>query len=99
MFDYFRAVLLKDERSERAYHLTTDAVQQNAANYTVWHFRRVQLKDLGLDLQKELQFTYDTIMEQPKNYQVWYHRQKVVEWLNDPSKELDVTATVLEQDA
>ena len=35
------------------------------------HFRRVQLKDLGLDLQKEMQFTYDTIMEQPKNYQVW----------------------------
>ena len=28
-----------------------------------------------------------------------YHRQKLVEWTKDPSKELDLTALVLKEDA
>lgn len=34
-----------------------------------------------------------------KNYQVWLHRQVLVQWLQDPSKELRLTEIVLSQDA
>ena len=72
-FDYIRACMQSNELSERALELTKDACLLNAANYTIWCYRRKLLFHLGSDLDEELRFIAQMIRRNPKNYQVTLH--------------------------
>uniref|UniRef100_A0A1I7TE05 Protein farnesyltransferase/geranylgeranyltransferase type-1 subunit alpha n=1 Tax=Caenorhabditis tropicalis TaxID=1561998 RepID=A0A1I7TE05_9PELO len=62
-FAYFRAVLIKNEKSTRVMSLLEDCIRLNPANYTVWQYRRVCLTKLGLDLKKEMRYLDNIILE------------------------------------
>lgn len=100
VMDYFRAILRKDERSQRALDLTSDVVRLNSANYTAWYFRRLCLEALGSDLKEELRFVSAMALESPKNYQLWQHRRWIIlQNTSDPIIELEHTAEVLKEDS
>mmetsp|Transcript_4952 Transcript_4952/g.13425 ORF Transcript_4952/g.13425 Transcript_4952/m.13425 type:complete len:239 (-) Transcript_4952:580-1296(-) len=95
------ALLSAGERSQRALDLTREVIHLNNANYTAWHYRRQILEGMEgeWDLADELAFSEEWIFDSPKSYQVWQHRRWLVEKAADPSKELEVCASVLNNDA
>lgn len=97
-FSYFRAMLVADELSERSLALTADCIELQRSNFTVWYFRRRILRKLTHHLDNELGFVEQFIEDEPKNYQVWHHRKTIVGWLEDGSREKQLTASVLSVD-
>ncbi|KAI1704429.1 protein prenyltransferase alpha subunit repeat domain-containing protein [Ditylenchus destructor] len=98
-FAYLRAVMSKNEMSERALELTKTCTMLNAANYSVWQYRRNILKALNKDIAEELRFCEEMAAENPKNYQIWHHRRMLVLMSNDYSQELEFTTIQLEDDS
>lgn len=97
-FSYFRAMLVKDELSERSFALTADCIELQPSNFSVWYFRRRILRKLIHHLKNELFYVEKVIENEPKNYQVWHHRKTIVEWLRDASHDKHLTASVLSID-
>ncbi|XP_077212019.1 farnesyltransferase A [Tasmannia lanceolata] len=99
--DYFRAVYLSDEKSPRSLGLTSEAIEMNPGNYTVWHFRRLVLEALNADLHAEMDFVSHIAESNSKNYQIWHHRRWVAEKLGTEamSMELQFTKKILALDA
>lgn len=95
VFSYFRAMLKRDELSERSLALTADCIELQRSNFSVWYFRRRILKKLKHHLKDELKFVADVVQDEPKNYQVWHHRKAIVECLRDGSHDKQLTATIL----
>ncbi|CEF64431.1 Protein prenyltransferase, alpha subunit repeat-containing protein [Strongyloides ratti] len=97
-FAYMRALIDAGEYSKRSFDLTTECIQLNSGNYSIWKFRRDCLKKLNLDLNEELQMISEVIRENPKNYQVWRHRQEIVQHLDDYSHETSFLLDIIKDD-
>jgi len=102
--------LSKRER-DLGLRLSAGLLEANAANYSVWQYRRALL-EIGErkevtdveELQKELEFVSEMSRSSPKNYQIWHHRQQIASFLitlslHKPSQELDFTTEIFLEDA
>ncbi|KAI5838602.1 hypothetical protein DFP73DRAFT_599831 [Morchella snyderi] len=96
---YLRAVMAKDEVSERVLKVTEDVIEMNPAHYTVWLYRAKTLFALGGDLRKEQIFLNEMALKHQKNYQIWHHRQLIMEKIGDVTGEAEFTASMFEKDS
>mmetsp|Transcript_21600 Transcript_21600/g.54284 ORF Transcript_21600/g.54284 Transcript_21600/m.54284 type:complete len:300 (+) Transcript_21600:40-939(+) len=96
--DYFRAVLQANEKSERALSLTEKVISLNAANYTVWGFRRECIDALGKDWGEELMWATELAPDNPKNYQIWHHRRCCLKKLGGHPDEIEFLNDFLTDD-
>ncbi|KAF2099217.1 protein prenylyltransferase [Rhizodiscina lignyota] len=78
---YLRAVMAKNEFSERVLRLTEDIIDMNPAHYTVWLYRAKALFTLHKDLRKEFDWLNPFALRHLKNYQIWHHRHTIIEAL------------------
>jgi len=97
--DCFRAIVKKNELSERALEITEFLVNYNPAHYYVWKYRQDILLQLKYDLKEELEKMEEAALETMKCYQIWRHRQVLVDALNDPCEEMEFLKEVFACDA
>ena len=68
---YLRAVMTRNEYSERALSLTEDIIGMNPAHYTVWLYRAKIIRELAKDVLAELAWLDGVSRRSLKNYQIW----------------------------
>lgn len=96
--DYFRAVLLSNEISQRAFDLTTQVIKVSPSFYSAWHYRKFLFLELKKDLQEELDFLSKKSKKNPKNYQVWYYRKFLVDRCQNADSEFLFIDEILKAD-
>lgn len=91
LMNTFRGIVSIGERSRRVYNLIERILDHNAANYTLWHYRRDIIRFLmdeyvnktsilsTTNIIEEIIFMDKFSYDNPKNYQIWYHRRALVE--------------------
>ena len=98
---YFRAILKKDEISQRAFNLTEEVIFHSMGNYTAWHYRRRCLDELKLPLEDEIKWLQTHGLRMEKNYQIWHHRRCIAEILAeklDTASEMDFLDKIFDSD-
>ncbi|KAF8247438.1 protein prenylyltransferase, partial [Wilcoxina mikolae CBS 423.85] len=96
---YLRAIMAKEEYSQRALEITEHITEMNPAHYTVWLYRAKVIFALNADLRKEIEFLNEKALRHEKNYQIWHHRQLVMDKLGDPTGESEFIEQMFEKDA
>lgn len=97
---YFRALIAKQEFSQRALDLTSQLIEFNSADYTAWKYRWQCLQALDVDPEWEYKFTESIMFDNAKNYQLWNHRRLCLQSLGPGyvERELEFAKAALDID-
>ena len=97
---YLRAVMARDEKSDRVLSLSEDIIRLNPAHYTVWLYRADTIFALEKNLLEELEWLNRISLKYLKNYQIWHHRNTIMSRIDPlPDTELPFLARMLAKDA
>jgi len=96
---YLRAIMAKEEISDRALKITEHIIKINPAHYTVWLYRAMVIFELSYDLRDEIHFLNEQAIWHEKNYQIWHHRQLVIDRLGDPTGETEFIGKMFDKDS
>lgn len=97
---FFRRILVDNEHSSRTMLLSKEVIEQNAANYTAWQYRRTCLREIHKNSSaeqrwkawsEEKDFCTEQCTNNPKNYQVWFHRRACVLGMSAAAAELKLS--------
>ncbi|ETO01759.1 hypothetical protein RFI_35679, partial [Reticulomyxa filosa] len=93
--DYFRALIAKNEISERALAVVDKVIELNAPNYTAWQYRRKLLFGLPkINLYQELDYVSKVALSTPKNYQLWWHRRQIIKKIIEQQQQQQAKSAV-----